>query len=114
MIYRIFPVPTLKWVLLNDPLQLPKISYKLPETYVEFLRKRHHFAQSQGSALVPVHRSDTDGILILRYETTNISQRAAKRSISAQRERRSSSSDEDEMQQAYASEDIDWGEGMVL
>lgn len=88
----------------------------IAETYVEFLRKRHHFAQSQGSALVPVHRSDADGSLVLRYETVNISKKAAKGATSPYGGRNSSfsweaSDDEEEAQQTYGPDDIDWGDG---
>ncbi|XP_077973499.1 uncharacterized protein LOC120348632 isoform X2 [Styela clava] len=89
-----------------------------PETYVEFLRKRHHFQQSLGTALVPVHRSDTRGVLAIRWETENISRQVAKKGLSPSRgafESSSSSEDEDAGQRRTQEreDDIDWGAGII-
>nr|XP_039274738.1 uncharacterized protein LOC120348632 isoform X3 [Styela clava] len=90
----------------------------MQKTYVEFLRKRHHFQQSLGTALVPVHRSDTRGVLAIRWETENISRQVAKKGLSPSRgafESSSSSEDEDAGQRRTQEreDDIDWGAGII-
>ena len=105
----ISPIQSIACKFRNELFICISIHFTVP--IVEFLRKRYIFRQSQGSVLIPVRRSHSNGILALHWTTNRIFGTEQQDSLSEQLDQQLHSDPYQAERDQIIGEDIDWGSG---